>query len=59
VIVDFLENVWYASIEVETFLKTTSTASGDGERLNLNPISEKGMVFCFVCRKNTAGRGLT
>jgi len=28
VIVDFLENVWYASIEVEASLKTTSTARG-------------------------------
>ncbi|OGP93368.1 MAG: hypothetical protein A2156_13115 [Deltaproteobacteria bacterium RBG_16_48_10] len=27
-VVDFLENVWYAFIEVEAFLKTTSTASG-------------------------------
>jgi hypothetical protein len=28
VIVDFLDYVWYASIEVEAFLKTTSPASG-------------------------------
>jgi hypothetical protein len=47
-VVDFLEWVWYASIEVKVLLKTTPTACGARVKIEFRSHSVKGMGFVLL-----------